>query len=90
MRGEFDDQLKWPFRGDITYQLMNQMEDKDHVVKTVDFTERTPDKYAIRVTGRERNDYGWGHKTVLRLSELEPKYLKNGCVKFCITKVVFT
>ena len=31
MRGEFDDQLKWPFRGKTTIKLVNQEEDKDYV-----------------------------------------------------------
>ena len=88
MCGEFDDQLKWPFRGDITFQLMNQEEDDDHVVKTVPFNENTPDEYTIRVTGKEMNDCGWGNAKVLPLSELEPKYLKNNCIKLSITKVV--
>ena len=37
MQGEFDDQLKWPFQGEIIIQLVNQKEDKDHVVKMVRF-----------------------------------------------------
>ena len=90
MRGEFDDQLKWPFRGNITFQLVNQEEDKDHVVITVHFNENTPDTAAGRVTGRERSNYGWGNAKVLPLSELEPKYLKNDCIKFHIIKVVLT
>ena len=28
---EFDDQLKWPFCGDITVNLPNNEEDEDHV-----------------------------------------------------------
>ena len=90
MHGEFDDQLKWPFRGIITFQLMNQEEDENHVDTTVPFNEDTPDMYANRVIGRERNSCGWGHNTILSLSELEPKYCKNGCVKFCITKIELT
>jgi TNF receptor-associated factor 4 len=35
MRGEFDDQLKWPFRGRITIKLVNQEKNEDHVVKTL-------------------------------------------------------
>ena len=42
MPGEFDNQLKWPFRGKITVKLVNQEEDKDHVVETMNFTSRTP------------------------------------------------
>lgn len=35
MQGEFDDQLKWPFRGKIAVKLVNQDKNKDHVVKTI-------------------------------------------------------
>ena len=90
MRGEFDDQLKWPFRGKITCQLLDQEEDEDHVVMTIDFNERTPDKYATRVTGIERSGNGKGQSKLLPLSKLEPKYLKNNCIKLCITKVVLS
>ena len=29
--GEFDSRLKWPFRGIVTIQLVNQLEDKKHL-----------------------------------------------------------
>ena len=29
MRGEFDDQLKWPFRGGVTIKLVNLKEDRE-------------------------------------------------------------
>ena len=90
IRGEFDDQLKWPFRGDITFQLMNQEEDDDHVVKTLYFNKDADDDVAGRVTGSERSSYGWGCSQFLPLSELEPKYLKNNCIELCITNVVLT
>ena len=30
MRGEFDSDLEWPFRGTITVKIVNQLEDKEH------------------------------------------------------------
>ena len=30
MKGEFDDQLKWPFQGRVIFQLCNQLKDKFH------------------------------------------------------------
>ena len=35
IKGEFDDQLEWPFRGDITIQLLNQQEDSGHYTRTI-------------------------------------------------------
>ena len=37
MRGEFDDHLKWPFRGHVVIQLCNQLQDKYHRGHTIDF-----------------------------------------------------
>ena len=48
MQGEFVDQLKWPFRGKIQIKLVNQEKDRDHVVKTVKFTESIPEKCCQR------------------------------------------
>ena len=49
MRGLFDDYLKWPFRGDITIQIINQAGDHSHVEKVITYNEITPDIIACRV-----------------------------------------
>ena len=88
MRGEFDDHLKWPFCDNITIQLLNWEEDKDHIVKVIHFHDNTPDRVANRsVTDREIN-IGKGFGEFLPHSDLGRGYLKNDCLKFCITKVV--
>ena len=38
LRGRYDAQLKWPLVGDITFKLLNQLEDKNHYQKTVQLT----------------------------------------------------
>ena len=58
MRGEFDDQLKWPFRGAIPYQLVDQKGNKDHIVRRVLFPHSLPDSVTKRVTKEERNQSG--------------------------------
>ena len=55
-RGEHDDQLKWPFRGDITIQLLNQSSDEEHWEKTVCYEE----EHAGRVVGKEGVTFCWG------------------------------
>ena len=42
MKGEHDDTLKWPFRGDITIQLLNQLGDECHHEVIISFTGMTP------------------------------------------------
>ena len=39
MRGEYDSRLVWPFRGDITIQLVNHSNDHDHREWTVHFSD---------------------------------------------------
>ena len=88
IQGEFDDQLKWPFRGAITIKLVNQEEDRNHVAETVNFTGSTPGQHCKRVRIAEPpRGAGWGLGKFLSLVELQPKYLKNDCIKLCIKKV---
>ena len=37
MRGEHDEHLEWPFEGNISYQLLNWSEDKQHHEETLSF-----------------------------------------------------
>ena len=43
MRGPFDDHLKWPFRGEITIQIVNQAGDRDHIEMTIHYNDKTQD-----------------------------------------------
>ena len=53
MQGEYDDNLLWPFRGAITFRLVNQRADEGHVEHTVDFDGNVSDDAAGRVTDGE-------------------------------------
>jgi TNF receptor-associated factor 4 len=94
MRGPFDDYLKWPFRGEITIQLVNQAGDHDHVEKIIYYTDEILDMYTSRVTGRERATSGWGFHQVLAHSHLgydaarKTQYLKNNHIVVRVVKVV--
>ena len=37
MKGDNDDSLTWPFTGTVTFELLNQLEDKNHHKRTVTF-----------------------------------------------------
>ena len=90
MRGEYDDQLKWPFRGGITIQLLNQSRDEGHWEKMVPFGDRVGDEHAGRVVGQEKTP-GWGFQQFIANSKLNTEnkqYLNNDCLKFRITNFV--
>ena len=92
MRGEFDDHLKWPFQGDVTVAVLNQLEDNNHTTYTIPFTGTTNIKVIGRVTDGERAS-GRGYNTFLAHTDLtfnpakNCQYLKYDCLRFRIIKV---
>ena len=95
MRGPYDDHLKWPFRGEITVQIVNQARDHSHVENTIPYNDETPDS-AGRVVGKERANYGWGFHEFLPLTELhyntkkKTQYLKDDIMIVRVVSVVIT
>ena len=83
MRGEFDNQLKWPFQSFIAVQLLNQEEDKDHKVQVIIFTD-APGCPTQQVTKGDAHQ-GWGRKKFISHDELHPKYLKNDSLYFRVS-----
>ena len=68
MKGDNDDSLTFPFRGDLLIQIVNWRENKNHAEQLVEFNEKTDPrgKYGARVTklaatwsGRKRQGYGF-------------------------------
>ena len=68
MKGDNDDRLPFPFRGDILVQIVNWRENKNHAERLVEFNEKTDPRgeYGARVTGlagllsgRQYRGYGY-------------------------------
>ena len=84
MQGENDDYLKWPYKGTVAITLFNQLDDDQHVTRSLhlgysvehaDIVQK-PEFDAIR------NDSGWGFSKFISLSEVESstahtQYLMN-------------
>ena len=93
MRGEFDAHLKWPFQGDITIAMLNQLEDNSHTENTIKFVTTCDSKAIGRVTDREIALSGLGYPTFIAHTELNYKpanncqYLKYDCLRFRIVSV---
>ena len=79
MRGEFDDQLEWPFRGEITVELLNPNSDQQHCVRSFVYSDEkigTSD-IANRVMKGDMCFCGYGSPKFISHTELQQEYLKE-------------
>ena len=93
MKGEFDEHLKWPFKGEIIIQLVNQSAGGKNLEMLVDKNSDTLDDYDtyfVRVTNMDRRDHGWGVSKYISHTDLykDEQYLKNDTLKLRVIKVV--
>ena len=97
MKGVFDSHLKWPFKGEITVELVNQKDGgENHVKKPLNHND--PDdrnEYFQRVTDGDRAKEGWGYPTFIAHSDLykpeeDKEYLLNNTLIFKVTNVEVT
>ena len=84
MQGEFDDELKWPLRGQVTIQLLSHDASNEHHTKTI--TLDNPKCYS-RVTMGDRSIGGRGELGFISHDECYKGYIKSDSLHFRIFKV---
>ena len=90
VKGDYDSQLKWPFRGSITMQLINQKDENMHHVEVVRYHAKTPDASAGRVFEDTRASKPWGKVKFISYQALlaSGEFVVNDTLVFQVTKVV--
>lgn len=92
--GEYDDNLKWPFRGTVKINILNERRDSNHFESAVEFNEDTPLINSARVTDSDRST-GWGNAMFIAHSDLEYdaridcELLKYNRLRFAVKEVIF-
>ena len=86
MKGDYDDRLNWPFRGDITIQMLSQAGDEERSTRILDVT-ADDDEFGSRVLVRERAESGLGIFQFIPHQQLNPKFLKDNCLRLCVPEV---
>ena len=88
MKGDNDDNLKFPFKGRIVVSLLNQLEDKNHLTEEPWSPEdNIPEVYSGRVA-LGANPNSWGISDFIPQNDLNYnsdkncQYLKNDCLFF--------
>ena len=95
MRGEYDNELEWPFKGDIRVELLNWRADKNHHSRTIYFNRYIdPDrKHSSRVTDRETAT-GYGNPQFISHTDLPPttntEYLHDDYLKLRVSAIVYS
>ena len=78
MRGDNDDNLKWPFKGTIKVSLLNQLENGYHRTEEVwSRSDNVWERTSGRVTEGERGKTGWGQSQFISHQYLSYKVGKN-------------
>ncbi len=89
MKGDNDDSLSWPFTGTITFELLNQLEDKNHHKWKNTFPAN--EKSSQRVVDGERAPHGSGTSQVILHTDLDynayqnTQYLKDDTLVFRVS-----
>ena len=92
LQGPFDGVLKWPLRGDITIQIVNQAGEDMHKENVVHYTSHTPDNCAGRVIDKERSG-AWSlekactHTSLGYNTATNTNYLRGDFFQIQISKV---
>lgn len=93
MKSHNDAHLTWPFRGELTIEVLNQLEDMGHFSKTILFDWKESDIRNTVATTPEASGRGWGYHDFISRAMLEynatarTHYLKDDCVFVRIAKV---
>ena len=93
MKGDNNDNLKFPFKGRVVVSLLNQLAYQNHLTKKLWSPEsNVPEDVSGRVTTEERTGNGWGydsfilHENLNYNSDKNCQYLKNDCLFFRVDK----
>ena len=93
MPGMFDDDLEWPFQGDITIELVNRLNPTSNLAREIRFSRTSDPELVEKVTSGDRAASGWGWRKFIAHSELVynadkwTQYLKHDSLIFRISKV---
>ncbi len=87
IKGENDDQLKWPADCTITLQLLNQHRDQDHVTETRRFQWSKPTTTQLYAFSPPFSDTLIAHEDLDWNVAKQTQYLKNDCLQFRITEI---
>ena len=85
MRGEFDDELKWPFNGQVSIQLLSQDGSNEHCAITISLDNS---RCFSRVTEGDIGSSGCGEWIFISFADFCKRYVNDDCLHFRIVKII--
>ena len=78
IKGEYDDILPWPYKGAITFEIINWKDDSNHVKHTIPFNavDAIAGGHGKKPKGEDDNK-AWGYSKALSYYS-NSQYIKNG------------
>ena len=92
MKGEYDNDFKWPFEGYVVIELLNWREDKNHLSTTVHLN-RHSDPNGIYTSRVYKKPNGLGrqcfisHSSLLYNPDTNTEYLQDDCLRLRVVDV---
>ena len=86
LRGEYDDQLQWPFQGAVFVELYNCVTNSWDGKPEIEFEERDDVKFTGK-TEEARSNPGLGFPNWVSLDDLDLHYCHNDMVRFRVVKI---
>ena len=88
IKGENDDNLKWPFRGIITVTLLNQIQPDNHCLCKIIYDESTSEVTSGRVKEGRAQGTGYHkfihHTDISHTAQQNIIFLRNDCLYFSV------
>ena len=93
MKGDYDDELNWPFTADVVVDILNWRGDSNHHRVVCKFNEGSPDDARARVYDDNKVGRGYGNAKAIEIRTLmssspDPQYLSEDCMCIRIYDVV--
>ena len=90
VRGAYDCELRWPFRGEITIRLCSQVSSLQHYEKILRYTSETSNDHADIPSGRPQSlHYGFSKFISYQQIEEDNRYFDNDRLTFEITRIAY-
>ena len=88
MKGDYDAKLRWPFRGSVIVQLLNQRDEESHFTEVIKYHKQTPISTSGRVMEDGRKSKPWGKGKFMKHDDLKTGgFIKNDMLKFRVFKI---